>query len=505
MPYETCRAILNRAPSHFVTFGALITILAIAIDPFTQQIVHPVLCYRKVLDSVASIPRANGFRGMGVHTGGGMAALDPGISAAIYAGLLNSSQTVGFQCETGNCTFPAMAKTGESYQTAGIDFGCVDISKEVKQLDKYNWYVPQLGDNSTTVNGGPNITRTSSSYTQNAFQEYWPITSGDKQFTLLRFELLTLTIDWDCVAAANTTYAPCLKPFAAQCRLWPAVLTVGSQIELGKLQESTLSSQSINLGNLQAPSIAAILVSTEVLRNGSWQTCKPSSTNSSDTPVPIFNGTIWQPSSSTKDPVVLEWYAQDCVWTMDYVAALALKTELYNFFAQKRLVAMYGISTARASYGDLWIKSLFHNGTANMSTVEMFVGQLARSMTAYTRQNPMRDLRLGYVYGDAIRTEACVRVRWAWISFPASLVLLSICFLAVTMWRTRMAGLKTLGKGAWKSSSLAVLFAGLDERDRQEYGRLNKKSEMLSAAEENKVALARTEDGWRLTGSGDGL
>jgi hypothetical protein len=98
MSHEACRAILNSVPSHFATFGAFITILAIAIDPFTQQVVHPVLCYRKALNSVASIPRTNNFNGMGIHTGGGLATLDLGLSAAIYAGLLNSSQTIDFYC-----------------------------------------------------------------------------------------------------------------------------------------------------------------------------------------------------------------------------------------------------------------------------------------------------------------------------------------------------------------------------------------------------------------------
>jgi hypothetical protein len=66
-----------------------ITVLALAIDPFTQQIIHPIVCHRTLHDSVAYVPRANNLTGIGRYVGGDMprsSELDA--SAAIYIGLL---------------------------------------------------------------------------------------------------------------------------------------------------------------------------------------------------------------------------------------------------------------------------------------------------------------------------------------------------------------------------------------------------------------------------------
>ena len=478
-------------------FGALITVLALAIDPFSQQITRTVLCYRTVPDSKASIPRAQSLAGLGIHTGGGMATLDPGMSSAITIGLLNNSQSLDFTCPTGNCTFPAAPGSAEAYQTLAIESACVDISNEVKRASKYYWYIPQLGDNSTsTTVGGPNITRTMAGYNHTAFQGYWP-EEGEMSGYLLRFTTLTMTVDWDCYATTpqNISYTSCLKPFAAECRLWPTVQTLSARVNLGKLEETVLTSERFGFSSYTIPFFN---ISSRTLRNGSWHTCRPSTAESPEASIAIFNNTFYE--SSDRHAKGLQWYPPDCVWYIDYTTYLAFRTELDSLFEAKALHLMYGVTAARAAYGSLWIKSLYRNGTANISTVETLVGQLATSMTAYTRINPNRDQSLGYVYGSAIRTETCIRVQWAWLAFPASLVLLTFAFLSATIWRTRKQrhDHSSHERGAWKSSSLAVLFAGLDETVQHERARVATKADMRDRAEDINVSLVLTGHGWRL-------
>jgi hypothetical protein len=105
-----------------------------------------------------------------------------------------------------------------------------------------------------------------------------------------------------------------------------------------------------------------------------------------------------------------------------------------------------------------------------------------------------------FAYGTAFKTQTCIQARSAWISFPASLVAFTIFFLGATMWRTRKHGRSKSYKGAWKSSSLPVLFAGLDEEVMQKYKVVGTKNEMTKAAENLKVSLVHTEVGWRLRG-----
>lgn len=79
---------------------------------------------------VAQVPRANNCTGLGYAYGPGQGALDTGMVAAMYTGLLNNSQSVKAQCYTGNCTFPSSSGTIDSYQTLGFSSVCVDITNE---------------------------------------------------------------------------------------------------------------------------------------------------------------------------------------------------------------------------------------------------------------------------------------------------------------------------------------------------------------------------------------
>jgi hypothetical protein len=475
----------------------LITVLALAIDPFTQQILHPVLCHRTAPNSVAAIPRAHNLTGIGFHTGAGSSVLEPKMSAAITVGLLNNPQSIEFSCSTGNCTFRSAPGSSEAFQTLGIESACVDVSKEIKEVGKGHWYIPQLGDNSTAV-GGPNVTRSMLGYNGTVFQSYWPDESENAHY-LLSFAVLTINVvDWSCVRTASPqNYVTCIRPFAAECRLWPAVQTVSTSVDLGKLEEKVLRSEPLSWRSYDLPFLH---LSSEVLRNGSWNTCVPSPSMSIEAQVPVFNHTLGDPGRGDNGSEKLQWYPQDCVWVIGYDTDLALQSVLYPLFSNKVLLLVYGVLNAEASYGDQWIRNLYNNGSASLSTIERYVANLASSMTAYGRMNPKRDQSLGYEYGYAVRTETCIQVRWAWVAFPASLVLLTFLFLTLTIWRTHKQrhDHSESERGAWKSSTLAVLFAGFSDTAQRELGSVDKKSDMIDRAGEMRVSLTRTDDGWKL-------
>jgi hypothetical protein len=79
------------------------------------------------------------------------------------------------------------------------------------------------------------------------------------------------------------------------------------------------------------------------------------------------------------------------------------------------------------------MRRLYHNGTASLSSIEAFAGQLAKTWATHTHtqhEGSENESELGYVRGDIVMTETCIRVRWAWISFPNALVGLIIVFPA---------------------------------------------------------------------------
>jgi hypothetical protein len=483
----------------------MITVLALAVEPFTQQIIHPVLCHRLQSGVLAEVPRANNCTGLGAYTGPAVAALDAGMTAAMYTGLLNNSQAVEAQCSTGNCTFTASPDTVESYQTFGFTSICVDIEKEFRGMDQVgtSWSIPSLGNNSEVSSWLGNSTRTLSTgsmyqrgdYPPATFGHYWPIEQNAT--ALLQFAALTVAVDWTCYRDHVNTLDTerCMKPVGAECKLWPAVQSIKGSVELGELQETVTSKTFLQYDQLAG---SWLHVSSRVLRNGTWQDCTPSRTESLEQPVPINNNTIWRPKSDEKYPEGLQWYTQDCVWTIDYQTDIALREQLNLLFTDRGVQLKGALGRADMSWGDVWIKQIYRNGTASASTIGEQIGQLASSMTAYNRMKPRPETTLGFAYGDANKVETCVQVRWPWIAFPATLVLLSSIFLALTIRSTKQGSSSVSGRKVWKTSSLAVLFNGLDEHLLKNQGPMVRKSEMVDRAAKLKVVLEFEDDGWKL-------
>jgi hypothetical protein len=454
---------------------------------------------------MAKVPRANNCTGLGAHTGPATAALDAGMTAAMYTGLLSSPQAVQAQCYTGNCTFPGSPGTMESYQTLGFTSICVDIGNEFRDTDgpATSWKIPSLGNDSEVSPFLGNSTRTLSTGSMYQMQEYPSATFGHRWNTeqnataLLQFAALTVAVDWPCYRDHKEKFdvEQCMKPVGAECKLWPAVQSIKALVNLGELQE-TVTSEAFLQYDEDAGSW--LHVSPRVLRNGSWHDCTPSKTRSLEQPVPINNNTIWRPKSDDEYPERLQWYTQDCVWTIDYQTDVALREQLNPLFTDRSVRLKSSLGWVDMSWGDVWIKQIYRNGTASASTISAQIGQLASSMTAYNRMMPRPETNLGFAYGDTIKYETCVQVRWPWIAFPAALVVLSSLFLALTIWSTKQDSSSVSGGKVWKTSSLAVLFHGLGEGLLKDQEPLVRKSEMMDRAAKLKVALRFEDDGWKL-------
>ena len=127
------------------TVGALLTLIALAIDPFAQQILHFVPCSVPVVGQ-ALAPWSNNYTdGIGFTR----VRIDQKMQGAMYLGLLGSHQKMSslleFKCPTGNCTFPETS--GTSFRSLGMDNICMDISAQIQNA---NVTVENL-DNTTSV------------------------------------------------------------------------------------------------------------------------------------------------------------------------------------------------------------------------------------------------------------------------------------------------------------------------------------------------------------------
>lgn len=97
-----------------------------------------------------------------------------------------------------------------------------------------------------------------------------------------------------------------------------------------------------------------------------------------------------------------------------------------------------------------------------------------------------------YANGTLFETRAVVKVRWPWLSFPATLVVLTIFFFLRTIVVAVLIRQENAGH-SWKSSVYPILFGGVEP----EVLRLKDKNEMKQVAKGLQVKLEWTEDGWK--------
>ena len=129
--------------SFVASVGAVVTILALGVDPFVQQIVRYYTCVKPTGRIEASIPRVNTYEDPGAfHNGAGSVALGIGTQAAISAGAFSAAAfSLLFNCSTGNCTFE------RPYSSVGFCSRCSDISTELR-ITNYTYvnYNPAYGN-----------------------------------------------------------------------------------------------------------------------------------------------------------------------------------------------------------------------------------------------------------------------------------------------------------------------------------------------------------------------
>jgi hypothetical protein len=88
------------------SIGAFITVLALATDPFAQQIIRYHDCMQNITDAAASIPRKNDYTMIEGGSSTFEETLKPGIQHIIEAGVFASAGPPAAACSTGNCTWP---------------------------------------------------------------------------------------------------------------------------------------------------------------------------------------------------------------------------------------------------------------------------------------------------------------------------------------------------------------------------------------------------------------
>ncbi len=122
----------------------------------------------------------------------------------------------------------------------------------------------------------------------------------------------------------------------------------------------------------------------------------------------------------------------------------------------------------------------------NGGNFSMTMESLATSMTNFIRQGPNSTAVLGHEH----YTTTHIRINWPWLCFPAGLVVVAVVFLIAAIISSH-----TSSKTGWKSSSLAILFHGLDGWIEQEVRDHRSTRGMQMAAKDMWAKLSEGDDG----------
>ncbi|KAF2136006.1 uncharacterized protein K452DRAFT_345190 [Aplosporella prunicola CBS 121167] len=490
-PWGALRLLFNycigRRGYHLASFGAVITIASLAIDPFSQEIIKYHSCLQPVDGMKAQIPRTNNYHIHGPPGGINSVGneLDSSIQLAFYTGLFsslaNASAPLAVKCLTKNCTF-AEEDSG-AFQTLAICHSCQDISNEVTWNSSAKEYeLPVFSRENRSISLTPCNDSKCKAY---SISSHHPAPSN-----LWEIEALLRKNHSDC------WQEPCSPtPFAVGCSLRPCLKTYGANVTNGDYKEIERGVEFLASDEDGDFSLA----SKQILRDGKWRDCEKSQEYSENTPVlvDLRDKTIHGRKLDTyymrpHYPPEKVWYPRDCVWNMDYYTSRAIRDFLSGMYNGNQLYH-YPSEDVNIIYSNIWLQLLYQNGSATMDTVNSYWKNIAEAMTAQIRHSATGPESTRYAFGKAWSQQTCIHVRWAWISFPAMLMVLSFCFFVAVMFQSW----ENEWKGDWKSSALAPIFHGLGQGcDLQESKMM--KDDMYSTSKDMRVRLQRRGSGWQL-------
>ena len=457
------------------SIGAVVTIAALVIDPFAQQIIHYYTCQIELTTAQATIPRTNLFYEPGLHDGNLQISISTGMQSAVNIGVFQPAVDVQFDCPTGNCTF------AQPYHSVGYCSRCSDISSEL-QINNltHSYTVPtDLTNNTTEVVWEFNTSLPSGLSVINGVgvggqfdDEYFAM--GDPAYTgsieiISGASRFNISSRGSCPDLPNNDTWSCQGYGAARCTLKPCIKTYTANVSAGNVQEnliSTFSNLAVWDNSTMDYEIFEAAVNVACLSSNERQSLIKLGYK-------IEDSTQWLPYNQTWDPFARvspndtqfpeSMIARGCVYLIDILNVDTLGNFLSSTFAGNVTVAMGESGEPTSPNGPQVLQNIFDFGNVSFDRVDSIFQNVSDSITNYIRENGNVN-HSAPVIGLVLHDQTCVQVRWWWLAFPVVLVVLTIVFFAAMVIQTRRGDHP---KHEWKSSPLPLVFHKL-ERDTQD-------------------------------------
>lgn len=449
-PWGSMMMLFSHKGWSLASLGALITLLALAFDPFMQQILRYPIRQAPSPSKVATVKQARSFL---------IPEIDTSYMKAISTGIWSDEAVFNPSCPSGNCTWTPFRSVGwcskcEDVTSAATLVGCTDVPVDTNitepQATPCHVALPQGRRSEVPImlypakgDGSLNPVNTSSVVMELPTDIIWPLTPG-----------------WKGKPSANEVYAGIHGP-----------LVVMAYAQLGR-PHSTIEVETSPESGLKVDKVTeCALTLCERTYNVSVSSGIPSvdvlSVDYGETFNYTANGinnkesvTCWKPSGGNPNLSKYEAYAFSdpnefsfCP-VEDYSISIPSyikgnTTSPWTWLVQER--------KWRSPAGDTLSSHAVNK--IIYSSLDEVMSNIANAMTKLSLE-----ISETTVNGTVEVSEVYVAVSWAWISLPATVLALGVTFLGLTILATRHQNLSL-----WKSAILPVLYHGLDDELVDEY------------------------------------
>ncbi|KAI0131841.1 hypothetical protein BJ170DRAFT_222673 [Xylariales sp. AK1849] len=458
------------APKNFLTvIAALITILSLAIGPFTQQAIKSVPCQQVVKNVNASLPLAHYMPGRADYyrIGAGLWEVEVDMKGSMINGLTNpmgNDSAIVANCQTGNCTFQAYSDD-ITHSSIGMCSACIDTTPLVTgnengtnyTLPNDLWLGPMSGSAYLNVMVDQNLT-----WADSEFYDGFAELAKD---ALTNVTILSMT-NAPCRNNSQsvlecphnvTGYSGVSDYVATSCSLYPCLKNYHAYMAKGVLNERTVSTVPAPLNRVEAN-----------ITDGGFS----ASANYTALKSPcVVDDVEYDKADFDKIPRSNHTFAGINVDGTNYTAPdeclyklLWLYGEALSSFMDSTLFT--GTCTYDSRQGGSlwcgdawWLSPLYSSRNASYEKISNQVEQYATALTNKFRTSGSDNYNASVVeaaLGSVSQTTVCTKFDWRWLLLPACLVAATAALLVMMV----IQNYTEPRQPVWKSSILPLLFHG---------------------------------------------
>ncbi|OQU94208.1 hypothetical protein CLAIMM_00598 [Cladophialophora immunda] len=411
--------------------GAILVVLTLVIDPFTQQLVRYYDCKIPSRDQPASVVRTSGYFDWGAHFAAGQTEINPQMLAAVQAGIFNPSAiSVDFNCPSGNCTF------SDLYSTVAYCASCTDTTGQLNISNNGEFLMSTLPSGASAsflVNG-------SGFADQHWFTMEVDVDTFDFVFAALPEDAagyFALITDNPCQTPYETSTWACSGPGAASCAIYPCVKTFNASIQAGQLAENLISSVPFGITEDQVGPISTgqieLLINIPCLEHDQVEALTELGFNTTgsqwisslppNVTIDILNdyNPTYNPSNATFSGAIVMMSGHQnltlppqCLYEIDVDNIAGVSLYLQSIFS----TSISPTANGDACEGSSEALAIFNNSYVNFDSIANAVDNLADSMSSYMRRSGYTNYSQPAT-GTTMETTTCMDIRWAWLTLPA--------------------------------------------------------------------------------------